>query len=651
MNRIIGFGALLAVLVTLAALVSGPASAVSKSGPPSVNPYSPAAQHPYRHGVVPTVSRAAVMRAWALSHATSANNLSYGGAIDAIGVTTGAPKVYLVFYGSQWGTQGTDAHGNVTLSGDPSGEAPYLQQLLKGLGTGGETWSGVMTQYCQGVTVGAQTCPSGSAQVGYPTGGALAGVWVDESTASPSQTNGKQLGVEAVHAAGHFGNTTATANRSAQYVVLSPTGTNPDDWVNQAFCAWHDYNGDSFLTGGPAPSPYGDIAFTNLPYITDAGASCGQNFVNSGGTLDGVSIVEGHEYAETITDQNPAGGWTDASGAENGDKCAWDQGPGAPAADLALPTGSFAMQSTWANDGASGAGTCDFSHAIVGGGGGGTPPPTISCASPDGAWHNATVSLACTAADNSGKGLVNPADANFTLSTSVPAGSETANASTGSHQVCDKAGGCSTAGPIGGNKVDLKPPSVTISSPAGTGTASNPAVLASSITVSFSATDGGSGVASWTLQRSTTALSGSGCPGSWSVDNTASGSSGGSLTHSETLQIGNCYYWTLVSTDAIGNVSSTVASEVVRPSQQSPRPTITGFSPTSGSHGIHVTITGTNFTGTTSVMLRNSFASFTVVSATSIRATVPHISRGWANWTVTTPAGSTTSRNAFFVTR
>src|ERR1700737_4353758 len=117
-----------------------------------------------------------------------------------------------VFYGSQWGPQGTDANGNVTLSGDPSGEAPYLQQLMKGLGTGGELWSGVMTQYCDGVAVGAQSCPAGNTQhVAYPTGGALAGVWVDESTASPGSATGHQLGVEAVNAAGHFGNTTAAA--------------------------------------------------------------------------------------------------------------------------------------------------------------------------------------------------------------------------------------------------------------------------------------------------------------------------------------------------------------------------------------------------------------------------------------------------------
>jgi hypothetical protein len=49
-----------------------------------------------------------------------------------------------------------------------------------------------------------------------------------------------------------------------------------------------------------------------------------------------------------LTDQNPAGGWTNPSGAQNGDLCAWDTGPGAPSADLTTATGTSAMQSTWA---------------------------------------------------------------------------------------------------------------------------------------------------------------------------------------------------------------------------------------------------------------------------------------------------------------
>ena len=351
------------------------ASSTPAAPAPVSNPYSPAYSHSYRHGVTPTISQYAKMKQWSSQHpraaAASANDLNYGGGIDGIGVTTGHQKVYLVFYGSQWGTQGS-SNGYVTLSGDPSGEAPYAQAFIKGLGTNNELWSGVMTQYCDGVAVGAQTCPASSTlHAAYPTGGALAGVWVDESTASPATASGHQLGVEAVNAAAHFGNTTAASNRDAQYVILSPTGTNPDNWLTNGFCAWHDYNGDSTLSGGGVTSPYGDIAFTNLPYITDAGTSCGQDFVNSNGTLDGISIVEGHEYAETTTDQNPAGGYTDSSGAENGDKCAWiTPGTSGGSFNLTTSTGTFAVQTTWANDGSSGAGSCEGSHPIITNGGG-----------------------------------------------------------------------------------------------------------------------------------------------------------------------------------------------------------------------------------------------------------------------------------------
>jgi Putative Ig domain len=383
-----GATAAFAALVAAGAMAGTAGSAAASAGSPAPvsNPYSPAYQHAYRHGAAPTVSQEGKMRQWARTHpraaAASANDLNYGGGIDGIGVTTGHEKVYLVFYGSQWGSQGTNSSGDVTLSGDSSGEAPYLQELIKGLGTNNELWSGVMTQYCDGVAAGTQSCPASNTQhVAYPSGGALAGVWVDESTASPGTATGHQLGTEAVAAAAHFGNTTAASNRDAQYVVASPTGTNPDNWLTNGFCAWHDYNGDSTLSGGPVASSYGDIAFTNLPYITDAGSSCGQNFVNSNGTLDGVSIVEGHEYAETVTDQNPAGGYTDSSGAENGDKCAWiTPGTSGGSFNLTTATGTFAMQTTWANDGSGGAGACEASHPIVSNGG--SSGNTVTVANP-----------------------------------------------------------------------------------------------------------------------------------------------------------------------------------------------------------------------------------------------------------------------------
>jgi hypothetical protein len=354
----------------LMAVAAGTATASAAPHRAAVaNPYSPAYQHSYRLGAVPTRGQLNKMQAWATSHhnrATSGGSgpLIYGGSVDGIGVTTGKEKVYLVLWGSQWGTQSTNANGDTTLSGDKSGEAPYLQEFFKGLGTNNELWSGVMTQYCEGVAAGSTSCPgSNTSHVAYPTGGnVLAGVWVDESAAAPATASGHQIGVEAMNAANHFGNTSAALNRDAQYVIASPTGTNPDNWLTQGFCAWHDYNGDTTLSGGAISSSVGDFSFTNLPYITDAGASCGANFVNSSGALDGVSIVEGHEYAETVTDQNPAGGWVDTTGYENGDKCAWiTPGTSGGSFDLSLGTGSFAVQTTYSNDGA----TCDASHAIV----------------------------------------------------------------------------------------------------------------------------------------------------------------------------------------------------------------------------------------------------------------------------------------------
>ncbi|MCL6644456.1 MAG: IPT/TIG domain-containing protein [Dehalococcoidia bacterium] len=54
-----------------------------------------------------------------------------------------------------------------------------------------------------------------------------------------------------------------------------------------------------------------------------------------------------------------------------------------------------------------------------------------------------------------------------------------------------------------------------------------------------------------------------------------------------------------------------------------PIPTVTGLNPTSGPIGTTVTITGTNFTGVTSVTFGGVSATFTVVSSTQITATVP----------------------------
>ena len=318
---------------------------------------------------MPTIDQSRKMKAYEAGHAASAmppantTTLAYGGGVDGVGVTSGTPKVYLVFWGSQWGAQTTDGNGDYTFSGDPAAGAPYIQEMFKGLGTGGELWSGTMTQYCDGplVSLGATSCPYGAAFVGYPKGGALAGVWYDNSSAEPFTATQDQIANEAVRAASHFGNTAQGSNRYNQYFVLSAHNTNPDGFQTSGFCAWHDYTGDPGLApSGAVNSPSGDVAFTNMPYVMDAAAGCGQGIVNSPGLLDGYSIVAGHEYAETITDQNPVGGWSNPNPPfnENGDDCGFNTT--ATMADVTFATGTFAMQPTWSND----TNQCAISHPL-----------------------------------------------------------------------------------------------------------------------------------------------------------------------------------------------------------------------------------------------------------------------------------------------
>ena len=267
--------------------------------------------------------------------AGTSKDLTYHGGIGGIGVET-APKVYLVLWGSQWDNN------------DPSGESGILQSFYHGVGR--SSWLNSVTQYCEGVPVGTVFCNGAGTPAGNPAG-ILAGVWADNAIVAPRSPRQSQFAAEAVRAAQHFGNTTGFSNASAQYVIATATGNNSKGFKTQ-FCAYHS----------STSSTVGNVAYTNLPYIPDAGASCGANF-NGLGPDAGITIVSGHEMAETITDQFPNGGWLDSSGAENGDKCAWiTTGNQGASADTTFSTGTFPVQSLWSNAFNSDSGGCVLSY-------------------------------------------------------------------------------------------------------------------------------------------------------------------------------------------------------------------------------------------------------------------------------------------------
>ena len=212
--------------------------------------------------------------------------LNHGGPVQT------APVIYVVYWG--WGT-------------DPSGEQTYLNNFLSTVG--GTSWLSTVTEYS-----GAGNPPS-----------LYAGSWSDPS-AVPAQPTDAQIQSEALAAVQHFGLGTSV---NIEIIVATPTGHSTPGF-GTSWCAYHG-----------AIAAYPNVTYTNLPYMTDAGSVCGANTVI--GPLDGVSIVEGHELAETITDPL-INAWLDAGSNEIGDKCAW-----VGLAAITTSAGSFAVQPLWSN--------------------------------------------------------------------------------------------------------------------------------------------------------------------------------------------------------------------------------------------------------------------------------------------------------------
>lgn len=93
------------------------------------------------------------------------------------------------------------------------------------------------------------------------------------------------------------------------YFIFTSTGAG-----HVSYCAWHSWG--SCSNGAQVQVAY-------MPNISGV-SGCNPNSTVAGQSegLAALANVTSHEYSEAITD--PRGtGWTDSSGAENGDKCAW----------------------------------------------------------------------------------------------------------------------------------------------------------------------------------------------------------------------------------------------------------------------------------------------------------------------------------------
>jgi serine protease len=251
-------------------------------------------------------------------------NLSFRG-----GSVQRNPGVYISFWGPEWGTGfSTGGYSNTQAKA-------YNIDFFTNVG--GSAWNGVVTQYCMGVASGSTSCSGAAAsnKISNLTG-QLKGTYADPTAvpASPTQTD---IANAAKRLAAQFPSADIA---NSTFMVYTPTGKSMSGFAT-SWCAWHSsttYNGASF-------------AYAYIPYMPDAGGSCGRNWINTSsnaygnGWFDGFSIVAGHEYSEAETDPFPSGGWIDRQGAENADKCAWS----AKSANITLGSDFYAVQPTWSN--------------------------------------------------------------------------------------------------------------------------------------------------------------------------------------------------------------------------------------------------------------------------------------------------------------
>src|SRR5437588_4600284 len=264
------------------------------------------------------------------------------------------PKIYLVYWG--WGQAGAFDHMNLGQPAtDPDGVGALMKNFIAALG--GTKWGNIQTQYYQNNYNGTFTNITNPAQQ-------LAGVWHDDVNSIHDNLSPLELSQEAARPVAFF-HITDLANSNV--VVATPQKFNDAGFNQNNYCAWHDYT-----TPVAYPGTTPNISFTNMPYILNAGGGCGQDFVNPApaGDHDGVTIVLGHEIAETVTDPGAEsraglvqyGAWFDYQSWEIGDKCAWVgdglQIPGAPFNMIGNDGGAYPVQTLWSNKSLQGVGYC-----------------------------------------------------------------------------------------------------------------------------------------------------------------------------------------------------------------------------------------------------------------------------------------------------
>lgn len=234
----------------------------------------------------------------------SSNNLNYGGGP----VMTGTANVYAIFW----------EPGNNVASGYNSLIQRYFGDV------GGSPLYQIANQYTQ----------SGG---GFASNARLAASWVDTSAYPQNPLLDSTIQQEVTHAQQVNGWQSSINNL---FFVFTGRGQNlcfdssQTQCASNYFCAYHSYFGSNTL-------------YAAMPYA--ASFSCNPGSSPNSNDADQTMNVSSHEQMEAATDPL-LNAWTDSSGSEIGDKCAWQFGSlDSAGGDVVWNGHEYIVQQEWDN--------------------------------------------------------------------------------------------------------------------------------------------------------------------------------------------------------------------------------------------------------------------------------------------------------------
>ena len=146
---------------------------------------------------------------------------------------------------------------------------------------------------------------------------------------------------------------------NGMYFVLTAPFVAESSGFLSSYCGWHTYNN---YGANSTPIKY---SFVGHPAASLGSCAAQSTSPNGDAGADGMASVIAHELEETASDPQ-LNAWSDSTGAENADKCAWTFGTtytaNGAAANMKLGTRDFLIQRNWVN---AGGGSCALSYSAV----------------------------------------------------------------------------------------------------------------------------------------------------------------------------------------------------------------------------------------------------------------------------------------------